>query len=281
MKLLIFSKALYSTWVFYTPDRILFDAGEGASTNMGNKVFAIKYIFLTHGHADHIAGLWGIVNTRDNAMGDKQKPLYVYYPKGNKAVEDFLSFISNANPDLEYELITKGISEDERIVVTEKGRNTRVIVPFPTRHTAREKSFGYNLIEERTRLKKEFRGLSEEEIVKIIKAKGRDYVSEVYEKKLLSVSGDCLPIDAKYVQDTDMLLHEATFLTPEDRKGESHSTLDEAIEVGRKARVKKLILYHISSRYERDIKETIAEKKKTTNIPFDIFYVIPGKIFVL
>jgi len=280
LRLLIFSKALYSTWAFYAPDKVLFDAGEGVSTNMGNKVFAIKYIFLTHGHADHIAGLWGIVNTRDNAMGDKQKPLYIYYPKGNKGVEDFLGFIYRANPDLEYDLIAEGISKDNEIKVTEKGRNARFIVPFPTEHTLRERSLGYNLVERRTRLKNTFRGLSEDEIIKVIKEKGRDYINETYEKKLLSVSGDCLPIDVKYIQDTDILLHEATFLSAEDRKGESHSTLDEALKVAQKARVKKLILYHISSRYERDIRNTIARKTKAMNPSFDVLYVTPGRIFI-
>jgi len=32
MRIIAYSKALYSTWIYYSPDRILFDSGEGAST---------------------------------------------------------------------------------------------------------------------------------------------------------------------------------------------------------------------------------------------------------
>ncbi|WP_121526993.1 MBL fold metallo-hydrolase, partial [Mesotoga sp. HF07.pep.5.2.highcov] len=77
MEFQIFSKALYSTWILYRPERILFDVGEGISTILGNSVYAIKDIFLTHGHVDHISGLWGLINTRNTAMGDRNKQLRI------------------------------------------------------------------------------------------------------------------------------------------------------------------------------------------------------------
>ncbi len=72
MKILSYSKALYSSWLYYSPDRLLFDAGESVSSIMGNKSFAIERVFLSHGHTDHIAGLVGLINIRNSAMGDKK-----------------------------------------------------------------------------------------------------------------------------------------------------------------------------------------------------------------
>ena len=93
MRLLMYSKALYSTWIYYSADRILFDAGEGASSILGNKAFAIRRIFLSHGHADHISGLIGLVNIMNNAIGYKEKQMAIYYPKDNFLITEMMRFI--------------------------------------------------------------------------------------------------------------------------------------------------------------------------------------------
>jgi len=76
MKLLIYSKALYSSWVYYSADRILFDAGEGRVRSWETRR-SLSTVFLSHGHADHIAGLVSLVNIRNNGMGDKEKELII------------------------------------------------------------------------------------------------------------------------------------------------------------------------------------------------------------
>ncbi|HON45254.1 MAG TPA: hypothetical protein PLR86_07940, partial [Planctomycetota bacterium] len=48
-----FSLAKYSTWFYYKPDHLLFDAGEGVSVMMRNMIYGIEYIFISHGHGDH------------------------------------------------------------------------------------------------------------------------------------------------------------------------------------------------------------------------------------
>jgi len=79
---------------------MLIDAGEGVSTVLGNSVFAVKDVFLTHGHVDHISGLWGLVNTRNNAMGDREKTLRIHYPLQNRRIESLLRFVMEMNPSL-------------------------------------------------------------------------------------------------------------------------------------------------------------------------------------
>ena len=87
------SKALYSTWVFYRPDRLLLDCGEGAATQLGNESYAIERVLLTHGHIDHISGLPSLLWARASGMGDNEKPLEILYPQGDVFVEYIKSYL--------------------------------------------------------------------------------------------------------------------------------------------------------------------------------------------
>jgi ribonuclease BN (tRNA processing enzyme) len=60
-----------------------------------------------------------------------------------------------------------------------------------------------------------------------------------------------MPIDPALVANADVLVHDATFLNEADRREPIHATTEEAIEVGKRANVKTLLLYHLSIRYER------------------------------
>jgi ribonuclease Z len=277
----MYSKALYSTWVYYSPDRMLVDCGEGVSTYLGNKSFAVKRVFLTHGHADHIAGLWGLVNTRNNAMGDKEKELEIYYPKGGKSVEEFLDFILKVNDDLKYNLLIKPIDVGEEVVLHRTGGVKRVIRPFRTHHTMNEVSFGYNIYEKRKHLKDEYRNMDQKDILDLIKKYGREEITVDYEHKILTISGDAVPISSKDAYGTDLLIHESTFLDENDRKGNNHSSVKEVLKLAKSANVKSLILYHISTRYERNIKRYVNKAIEELEIDFPVMYVHPSKIFTL
>ncbi|MDI3473319.1 MAG: ribonuclease [Thermotogaceae bacterium] len=279
MQLMIYSKALFSTWIYYSPDRLLFDAGEGISSYMGNKIFAIKKIFLTHGHADHIAGLWGIINSRNNAMGDREKRLEIYFPKDSNAIREYFDFIKRVNSELKYELVFYPIDESDKILIKDNGNTKRFVVPFRVKHTMSEPAFGFNVVEERRKLKEEFLNLSKEKIVELIKKHGKECVTYSYEKKILTISGDTMALEPSIVEDTDLLLHECTFLNRKDRKGEIHASLDEVMELIQKTGVKNVVLYHISSRYESTADRII---KKVSNhfTDLNLEYVYPGKLWI-
>ena len=72
-----YSRGLYSTWTYIKPYRLLIDAGEGISNYMGNRVFAVEKIILSHGHLDHLSGLIGFFGLRRGAQGDHEKPLEI------------------------------------------------------------------------------------------------------------------------------------------------------------------------------------------------------------
>lgn len=281
MRLLIYSKALYSTWIYYGPDRILFDAGEGASSILGNKTFAIRRIFLSHGHADHIAGLVGLVNIRNNAMGDTEKGLSIYYPKGNYLITEMMSFLARTNRRLNYELEWVPLEAGDRVELL-AGQMPRYVEAFPTVHVHNEVSLGYNVVEVRHRLKPELAGLSEEEIIARVRREGREGVSEEYHQKLFSYGGDSVPIKPAYIAETEVLCHDTTFLDEEDRKEYKHATLKEAIRTAREAHVKKeLICIHISSRYKAKIEQMEKASGSYEGLEFKVTLVPPGRIFAV
>ncbi len=281
MHLLMYSKALYASWLYYSPDRILFDAGEGASSILGNKAFAVRRIFLSHGHADHIAGLIGLVNIRNNAMGDKEKELTVYYPEGNYLISEMITFLARTNRRLTYDLEWVPLGAGDRVELI-GGQMPRYVEAFPTVHVHNERSLGYNVVEIRHRLKREYAGASQADIVARIREQGKTAVTEHYHQKLFSYGGDSVGIKPAYVADTEVLCHDATFLDEEDRNDYKHATLAEAISVAREAHVKKeLICFHISSRYKNKIKEIEAASGRYEGLDCKVTLVPPGRIFIV
>ena len=279
MRLLMYSKALYSTWLYYSADRILFDAGEGASSILGNKAFAVRHVFLSHGHADHISGLVGLINIRNNAMGDKEKELTVYYPKGNYLVSEMMNFIARTNRRLSYPLEWVPLEPGDRIELL-AGQLPRYVETFPTVHVHNEVSLGYNVVEVRHRLKPGLAGAPQEEIVARVRAEGKDSITEYYDQKLFSYGGDSVGIKPAYVADTEVLCHDTTFLDEEDRKEYKHATLSEAIACARDARVKKeLLCFHISSRYKTKLREIEAASGRYDDLDFRVTLVPPGRIY--
>ncbi len=279
MRLLMYSKALYATWLYYSADRILFDAGEGASSILGNKAFAVRHVFLSHGHADHIAGLVGLINIRNNAMGDREKELTVFYPKGNYLVTEMMNFIARTNRRLNYTLEWVPLEPGDRIDLL-AGQLPRYVEAFPTVHVHNEVSLGYNVVEIRHRLKPELAGAQQEEIIARVKADGKDSITEYYDQKLFSYGGDSVAIKPAYVADTEILCHDTTFLNEEDRKEYKHATLSEAIACARDARVKKeLLCFHISSRYKAKLREIEGASGRYDGLDFKVTLVPPGRIY--
>jgi ribonuclease Z len=282
MKILAYSKALYSSWLYYSPDRILFDAGESVSSIMGNKSFAVERVFLSHGHTDHIAGLVSLVNIRNNAMGDKRKPLTVYYPRNNFHISELINYLSRTNNNVKYPLQWVPVEAGEEIQVygEDGSRNPRFVRAFETEHSRSEVSLGYNVIEERQQLKDEYSDYSQEEIKVLAQKKGRDGLVETYRQKIFTYGGDSVPLDPEKIKNTEVLCHDCTFLVENDRKMFKHATLQEAVDVAKEAGVeKKMIGIHISSRYKDRIDELKEEVMATEDPSFEVELIPPGRIY--
>jgi ribonuclease Z len=261
-----YSKAMYATWFYYKPDHLLFDAGEGVASHLDNGVFGIQWVLLSHGHIDHLSGLPTLVHIRSAGMGEKTKPLTVYYPEGDRYVQMLSQYVGRTNPGLTFELTWETLQAGQRLELSGGGQHGRVLETFRTQHVPGRLSLGFNVLEKRRKLRPEFAHLSEADIRAYVRTHGREDLTCEYEQKLLSYAGDSMPVQPEDVRGTDLLLHEATFLTEADRERKVHATLEETLDLAAAAEVKGLVLFHISSRYplnqvRREVRKQIRRRK--------------------
>jgi ribonuclease Z len=237
-----YSKGLYSNWYFYAPDRVLFDCGEGAALNLRAGIFAIEKIFLSHGHIDHIAGLPLLVSLRQSTKGANSKPLDIYYPGRDRRIAVLRNMVDQMMGDfIKFPLRWHPIDAGDKIEL-KKGRHCEAIKVI---HPA-DQPLGFRVLEQRKRLNPEHAGKSGRELAVIPADDKFDY----YDAKMFCYSGDSMPIDPVMYEDAEILIHDCTFLKASDREGPTHCTLQEVFDLAHAARAKRLILAHISPRYE-------------------------------
>lgn len=268
-----FSKAKFSTWFYYRPDGLLFDLGEGASIALGNGLFGIDIILLSHGHGDHIGGLPGFLRSRATSMGDNSKPLQIYYPARDVPIRQMRDYLEVSLKYVPFLLEWFPLEEESEISLK---ASTRKVRSFYTNHVPNSQTMGFNLTEKRTRLKAEYRTLSQKELMQQIQILGKEQVMEEYEKNLLTYSGDAMPVDPEKIFQTEVLLHDATFLREADRDMPTHATVDEVFDTAQAAQVKSLVLYHISSRYfKSEVEAYIREVAEERQVNFEVYYFFP------
>jgi ribonuclease Z len=195
---------------------------------------------------------------RTTALGNREKPLTVCYPRAAEAdFREVRAWVSAAAGPLTYPLAWRPVEPGERVPLRHWAAE-----PFATRHSV--PSCGYRFLEQRRRLKAEFRDRTGAEII-ALKARG-EVVMETYERIVLAFTGDTGPgLPAGLFRDAEVLIHEATFLDPGDREGTSHATAGEAFDLAVRANVRTLVLYHISQRYRRpDIDHAVRDLQRDT-----------------
>jgi ribonuclease Z len=238
---------MFSNWCWHEPFELVVDAGEGLQLGLGQKIWSPSVVALTHGHSDHVLGLPGFIASRRFAKGAQEKPLTVVFPDGNNGVLAVRELVGRMWPNEAFPVTWVPMRAGDEIRLGK----TRVLQAFSTTHGGSEPTLGYLVMEERRRLKAEFAGLAEAEIRSRAQAGGRDTLMEPYRQIRLAHTGDSMPVDAVTVARADLLVHDATFLDPADRKRDIHATTAEALDVGRVAGVTCLVLHHLSIRYER------------------------------
>ena len=144
---------------------------------------------------------------------------------------------------------------------------------FATHHIRGQLTLGYKICEARRRLRAPWNAWPAHEVQKLARElaqqagkEGPQQLSEDYYATLAAWSGDSAPLNPEIVRDCELLCHEATIIEAETRKGRTHSTLGEALEVAHEAQAKTVLLYHFSGRYRSsEIKravQTLADKRK-------------------
>jgi ribonuclease Z len=254
-------------------ETILFDCGEGSQRQMMRYGvgFTFREIFFTHYHADHLLGVTGLLRTM--GLQDRTAPVALYGPKGAQRVLGTAITLGVERNKFPVEILE--IKPGDRLA-----RDDYDIVVFATEHRA--DTVGFALVEhprlgrfnpERAREL----GIPEGPLwgqlhrgKPVTLPDGRtvgpgDLVGNPRSGRRLVYTGDTRPhlsvIEAS--RNADLLIHEATFGGDElERARETgHSTAAEAARVALEAGARRLVLTHISSRYNRDASELLAEAK--------------------
>ncbi len=207
------------------------------------EALTVNHVLLTHGHADHSAGLLYYFAQRDFqgiAGGVAVVPENLLDP-----LEELLHAwgrVEGHTPPYRLEGIAPG--EDCEI------RRNLYARAFSTRHVPG--SVGFSIIDVRYKLKEEFLGLSQAEIVKI-KEQGVE-ITHRREVSLVAYLGDTAKAnysDLSHVRDAKALLIECTFFDDDhDSRARAgrHIHIDDLGEVLEGMNNEKIILTHVTRR---------------------------------
>ncbi len=268
------SRSLSSIAVKREGDLLLFDCGEGTQRQMMRygTGFDVQDVFFTHLHADHFLGIIGFVRTLK--MADRQEPMHLFGPRSAKRIlTQALSLGMQAN-----HFLTEIHELKDGDVVQ---RNGYQIHAFEVNH--RVPALGYALVEpdrpgrfdlEKARALHIPEGPLFGRLQKgqnIILPDGREIfpsqvVGPARSGRKVVISGDTRPCSSTQnaAINADLLIHEATF-GDEDiiRANETgHSTARGAALLAKEAQAKRLVLTHISSRYDTDVTSLLQQARE-------------------
>lgn len=240
----------------------LFDCGEGTQRQIisaGLNPNKIKALFITHLHGDHWFGLPGLVWSMGLDM--RREDLQVYAPKGFAELFNVLDTVMH--PYRLYKVIIHEVKEgliydDDKVEV----------YAIRAKHSVESYSYKIKEKDKPPRILKEklkelgipegphLRKLKSGSPIKL--SDGRiiypeQVLGEPIKGKSIVYTGDTAPNEdlISFAENADLLIHEATFGDSEEAmaRESKHSTARDAAKIAKKAKVKQLVLTHISARY--------------------------------
>ncbi|EFF6654916.1 MBL fold metallo-hydrolase [Escherichia coli] len=260
----------------------LFDCGEGTQHQLLHTAFnpgKLDKIFISHLHGDHLFGLPGLLCSR--SMSGIIQPLTIYGPQGIREFVETALRISGSWTDYPLEIVEIGAGE-----ILDDG--LRKVTAYPLEHPL--ECYGYRIEEHdkpgalnAQALKAagvppgplfgalnaqalKAAGVPPGPLFQELKAgktitledgrqiNGADYLAAPVPGKALAIFGDTGPCDAALdlAKGVDVMVHEATLDITMEAKANSrgHSSTRQAATLAREAGVGKLIITHVSSRYD-------------------------------
>ena len=245
----------------YKNENILVDCGEGTQRHFRKANLnpcKITKILISHWHGDHVLGLPGLLMTM--RMNGYNKNLEIYGPKGTKEkVRQYFDLIGQKGQDLDVKVIEvkSGIIFDNNDFQIESERVS---------HDCPALAYSFS-VKEKNRLDKD-------KLVKL-KIPNSPLIGELVKGKIVEINGK--KINGKklmykepsrkvtFIMDTrmceeavgiakgsDVLISEATYSKEESEIAIEHGHLTsvDAAKIAKKAKVKSLVLIHLSQRYE-------------------------------
>ncbi len=241
----------------------LFDCGEATQHQMLATPFnpgKIEKVFITHLHGDHIFGLPGLLCSR--SMAGSEVPLTLYGPKGLREFVDTALRLSGSWTTYPLEIIEieAGLLFDNGQFRVHAGPLLHPVECYGFRieqHDIPGALDAARLIEAGIKPGPLFQRLKNGETVTLEDGRlvdGRDYLGPATPGKTLAIFGDTAPTPAALLlaQNSDVLVHETTLEAAMAEKANSrgHSTSQQTATLAREAGVKRLIITHLSSRYD-------------------------------
>jgi ribonuclease Z len=245
-------------------EQIMFDCGEGVQRQMiqAKAGFHRKMkIFITHMHGDHVLGLPGLLQTM--ALLDRERKLEIYGPSGIRrfieAIRETVQFVLTFPVEIE-EIEEAGVVCDEEEYTVQAVWANHVIPSFA--YALVEKSRPGKFYPEKAKALGVLEGPSWSRLqhghrVKLPDGrvvKPEQVVGPPRPGRKIVYTGDTRPFKGfvKFAAGADLLIHDATLDDDlaERAEEDGHSTSSQAAENAKKARVKRLVLTHISARYD-------------------------------
>ncbi|MBS3054485.1 MAG: MBL fold metallo-hydrolase [Candidatus Aenigmarchaeota archaeon] len=280
--------ALHLTYRSQEEASVLFDCGEGTQRQMllaGLNFMAIEGIFISHWHADHFAGILGLVETMN--LEGRKKPLKIYGPEAEKFVP-MLEELGYSTKDFGLVPVNAEFEGREAQVLLENAELRVISMPMKHGIPAVAYAFVENDRINIDKAKAAALGLpAKGPIFGEIKEKGfaahkgkrigiEDISVRIAGKKVV-YTGDTMPNRniAALSADADLLIHDCTFFEDvTDMSGYKHARIDEVAAAAKEARAKKTILTHISRRYQSPKELEAAAKKYGMEVAHDFMKVV-------
>jgi ribonuclease Z len=257
----------------YKNENILIDCGEGTQRQFRKAKLnpcKITKILISHWHGDHVLGLPGLLQTM--MLNGYNRKLEIYGPRGTKKwVRQYFDLLGRKIEELDIDVkeIQNGVFFDNGDFLLESKEMD---------HDSPAVAFLFEV--------KEKKRLDKSKLAKL-NLPNSPLIGELIKGKVINVGGR--KIDGKklmyldpsrrvsFVMDTrmgsnpvqiskdaDVLISEATYSSEEAElaKEYAHLTSVDAANIAKKAKVKKLVLTHLSQRYEAIPKVILNEAKK-------------------
>lgn len=255
----------------------LFDCGEATQHQILHtsvRPRRIEKIFITHLHGDHIFGLPGLLGSRSFQGGTTK--LTVYGPKGIKQFIEVALSVSTTHVKYPLEIVEiteEGTVFEDNEFYVETKKLSHGIECFGYRIVEKDIQ-GVLLVDKLLEMGVKpgpiFKRLKDGEVVELENGtilNGKDFIGPPQKGRIITILGDTRYCEAsrELAQNADVLVHEATFAADDEQQAHDyfHSTSKQAASIALHANVKRLILTHISSRYQGDTyKELLKEARE-------------------
>ncbi|MEJ6685790.1 MAG: ribonuclease Z [Crocinitomicaceae bacterium] len=237
----------------------------------------ISHIFISHLHGDHYFGLVGLLSTM-NLLG-REKELFIHGPK--ELQELILPMLHFGGARLAFKLNFTDLNTTDKTKIYED--SVLEVHSFPLVHKIPTCGF---IIKEKKKALKINPAKIKEKNLKIVHFKalqnGQDIKlengeeisfkdvtfppTEVLSYAYCSDTKKNLKV-VEFIKEATVLYHEATFLIKDQNRANStyHSSTKDAALIASKAKVKKLLVGHISSRYKTNDAHTLELKDLFSN----------------